>query len=88
MGIAFFSIFGLSCGKSINLCSCFLFCPVGGVWGDTGDIDVKLFVADGDDDIDAILLVWVRGWELLLLEAVKVVIFGFVVDGVGQVVVS
>ena len=61
---------------------------MGGVWGDTGDIDVKLFVADGDDDIDAILLVWVRGWELLPLKAVKVVVFGFVVDGVCKMVVS
>ena len=88
MGIVFFSIFSFASGKSIDFCSCFLFCSVGGVWGDTSNVNVELFISDGDDDINAVLFVWVCGWELLFLETVKVVIFGFVVDGICKVVVS
>ena len=61
---------------------------MGGVGGDASNINVELFVPDGDDDINSVFFVWVCGWELLFLETVEVAIFGFMVDGICNVVVS
>ena len=57
-------------------------CSVGDVWGDASNINIELYVSDGDDDINSVLFVWVCGWKLLFFKAVKVTIFGFMVDGV------
>ena len=56
---------GFASGEPVDLCPRNLFGAVGGEWGDTRNVEVELFISDGDDNVNAVFLMWVCGRKLL-----------------------